>query len=142
MLRQVSWQIFFTVTGILLAIYYAIIALIYYRIEIAAFLRSPKKWKNLFRKPSASKNKTNTDDFSDSASTLKKEVDQLILSAYYGKTNKEDLFFSLKEHLENYGRLPESFRLAINDHIQSAGEKNGSFHFTAEELSMLWRAGE
>jgi hypothetical protein len=69
-------------------------------------------------------------------------VDQLIANAYYRKTKKEDLFFELKEHLENYSRVPESFRVAINDHIQAGGEKNSSFHFTSEELSMLWRVGE
>lgn len=141
MLRQVSWQNFFAATGILLGIYYVIIAVVYYRIEIIAFLRSPNKWKNIFQKTSSSE-KNNSDNFFTAASELKKEVNQLITNAYYRKTNKEDLFFGLQEHLENYRRLPESFRVAINNHILSAGEKTGSFHFTTEELSMLWRAGE
>jgi hypothetical protein len=142
MLRSVSWQNFFTVVGILLAIYYAVISFIYYRIEIVYFLRSPKKWAPIFKTTSPSKEKNNTEDFFASGWTLKKEVDQLISDGYYRKTNKEDLFLELKEHLEDYCRLPESFRASINNHIQSTGEKTGPFHFTAEELSMLWRAGE
>jgi hypothetical protein len=142
MLQSVSWQSFFTVIGILLAIYYAIISMMYFRIEIVSFFRSPKKWKDLFQRAGAPVAKNNSEDFFASAYALKKEVDQLITNAYYRKTNKTDLFFGLQEHLENYGRLPESFRVAINNHIQSAGEKTGSFHFTTEELSMLWRAGE
>ncbi|HSZ33561.1 MAG TPA: hypothetical protein VK772_09620 [Puia sp.] len=142
MLRSVSWQNFLALTGILLAIYYVIILMMYYRIEIVAFFRSPKKWKNIFQKPSSPKEKNNTEDFFASVLTLKKEVDHLISNSYYRRTNKEDLFFVLREHLENYMRLPESFRVTINNHIQSAGEKTGSFHFTTEELSMLWRAGE
>src|ERR1700722_6697847 len=128
MLQSVSWQSFFATAGILLAIYYVIIALVYYRIEIVAFLRSPGKWKFLFQKAGAAGAKNNSEDFFASASPLKKEVDQLISNAYYRKTNKEDLFLGLKEHLDNYMRLPEDFRVAINNHIQSAGEKTGSFH--------------
>ncbi|HLY68742.1 MAG TPA: hypothetical protein VKR53_03365 [Puia sp.] len=141
MLRSVSWQGFFIVTGMLTGIYYTIIALIYYRTEIGIFLRSPKKWKNIFQKTSSPKEKNNEDFFA-SASTLKKEVDQLISNAYYRKTNKTDLHLGLREHLENYAGLPEHFRIAINNHIQSTGEKTGLFPFTKEELSMLWRAGE
>jgi hypothetical protein len=142
MLRAISWQTFFTVTGILLGIYYAVILPICYRVELVGFFCAPKNWSAIFKNISPLKEKNNAEDLFATASTLRKEVDQLIANAYYRRTNKEDLFFGLREHLENYMRLPESFRVAINDHIRSAGEKTGSFHFSTEELSMLWRAGE
>lgn len=166
MLNNISWGTYFSITVLLLSVYYVIVGAKFYSNEIKALLSG--KTKLSLRSASSNSglqddepitelgqvqaelftpNGTYTPIFEDeTSSTTVEEVRELtqciknaIAEAVEKNYIKEEFFLSLQLLLKKYSFLKGSPSLtAINNLIASECEKYGYIQLSAEERVMLW----
>lgn len=136
MLASISWQNYFTVCAVLLAIYYSTILFLYYRQDMAMLFRqqvSLRKQTGSFTEQVQASSDINT-----LGANLKDEIIAYAASAGVD-SNKAELQYGLLLILKKYAVLKDSIVQAdINKTIISACENNCSIVLSDEEAGMLW----
>ncbi len=140
MLQSISWQNYFTLCAILLAIYYSVILFLYYRQDLAVLFRQ----QIAFRKQGAfaTTNQAATsqpyNDIAALGANLTDEIKAFAASAG-NQYNKTELQYGLQLLLKKYVVLKNSeVQADITKTIISECENNCSIVLSDEEAGMLW----
>ncbi len=136
MLQSISWQTYFTVSAVLLAIYYVAILLLYYRQDMAMLFRQQVSFKN--QTGSFTKQEQASGDINTLGANLEDEIIAYAASAG-ADYNKTELQYGLQLLLKKYAVLKDSIlQPEITKTIISACENNCSIVLSDEEAGMLW----
>lgn|GEM_PF-497719 len=160
MFNKISWSSYLLITSAITAIYYFLIAVIYYRNEITKiiFSRDPE-----FINIPAKERRENTianSDFGEEAiqsqaiqnenedayqssmvHELMDELNKVFEKASEKKFLKEELILALQLALENYLQLKDGpFQNAINSLIELESQSKCSIYLNEDEMEMLWKA--
>jgi hypothetical protein len=146
MFNSISWQGYWIFLAILLAGYYLVIYLLYFRSD---FSIKPAGNRRLWT-PVEQGGAGQSSLFPSAAAAGTPEVDLLAsacvdeLGAYFreasrSKTTKEELLFALTQLLSKYPSLPLSeYIVSINNLIRSEAEHHCSIHISSEEVVSVW----
>jgi hypothetical protein len=140
MLQSISWQTYFTVCAVLLAIYYVAILFLYYRHDLALILRQQISFKKQgsFVPANQTAPLQINNDIDALGSNLKDEVRAFAASAG-NQYNKTELQYGLQLLLKKYAVLKNSeVQTDITKTIISECENNCSIVLSDEEAGMLW----
>jgi heme/copper-type cytochrome/quinol oxidase subunit 1 len=141
MFSKISWQGFMAAIAVLLFIYYMVIALLYYRRDIARLSRNGfKKSAHQKQTPDPAVSKTENDQtlFS-SVHELMDELKTIFTTAAERKFPKQELLMALQSKLKSYAPLKDTFmRSSINYHIVQESQIQCGFAVDEFELSQLW----
>lgn len=153
MIKSISWNEFLTSIGFLIAAYYVVISILYYRKECLDILSN--RGKLALPKSNQKINiAAPVSDISDIHSLhqstadntlmplvheLMEELNQVITVAGRKRYAKEELVFSIQQILQNYVQLKQTtFQTSINSYIESETGNHCSIHLSAGEMNTLW----
>lgn len=139
MLNDISWSQYLAGAAILLTLYYAAVAILYYRREIGAFFNSHKKSAATVTEgnDTPADKQQQTPPFEELEQTVK-EIDSILKMA--GKeTSKSELLGQLRQRLAGYAGLRHpAYKVAVFNHIiKNAGEICGQRISVGELDSMM-----
>ncbi len=134
MLQAISWSTYLEGAAVVSALYYAGIAIVFYRNEIKAFIIS----KNHLSTNQARKaDQGSTDDTAafENLESIVHEIDSILEQAGTQAT-KDQLLPQLKAKLVSYGGLRQpAYRVAVFNHIIKQAEEISGVRISAEELA-------
>ncbi|MFY0255295.1 hypothetical protein ACDQ55_15215 [Chitinophaga sp. 30R24] len=141
---MVTWTTYLSVLFILLALYYAIIILLYYRNEIGSKIAGKKR--NQAKKsvdsilfPEPVDEDENLDTESTTIYSLVDELQAFIYQAGREKMDKKTLVIGIKKLLKKYPRTKGSiYQEGISNMIAVITENNCGIYFSADELRNMW----
>jgi hypothetical protein len=136
MFKSISWQQFLTAAIILVATYYLVVAILFYRREIRQ-LAAIRKGSRVATQPL---NATSTEDeqFAQAA-LLKTSVEEIIQMAVHQSWVKDELLIGLASRLELYPDLKNTpFQIAINNHISEQTQVKCNIVLHASDLKLIW----
>ena len=138
MLQAISWNRFFELLIISSLLYYAVLALIYYRYLISLQqLSKIRLWIGQKRYKTIIEGDEET--LFEVASNLSKVLRISIRRGNRNDLIKEELLFSVKTILQDYRQIIGTpFQHAINNEIEKCCEEECSIYLSAEELRGLW----
>lgn len=136
MLQSISWQTYFTVSAVLLVIYYSAILFLYYRQDMAMLFRQQVSFKK--HTGSFAEQVQAPGDLNTLGTNLKDEIIAFAASAG-ADCNKTELQYGLQLLLKKYAVLKNSeVQADITKTIISECENNCSIVLSDEEAGMLW----
>lgn len=153
MIKSISWNEFLTSIGFLMAAYYVVIIMLYYRKECLDILSNRGKLalpKSNQKQNIAAPVSDITGSHSLYQSTadntlmpvvheLMEELNQVITIAGRKQYAKEELVFSIQQVLHNYTQLKQTtFQTSINNYVETEVINHCSIHLSAGEINMLW----
>ena len=153
MIKTISWNEFLTFTGLLIAAYYVVIIMLYYRKECLDILSNRGKLvlpestqKQNIGVPVSDIAGIHSVHQSNADSTLMpvvhelmEELNQVITIAGKKQYAKEELIFSIQQVLHNYAQLKSTtFQTSINNYIEAEIIDHCSIHLSAGEMHSLW----
>jgi hypothetical protein len=160
MLKNISWSSYLSITAVITAIYYFLVAVIFYRDEITKLLFSGNShFINPAAKSHTENLNINTDnDFeleykseqsekedeiqSSSVHQLINELNKIFKKSSEKKYLKEELILAIQLTLKNYLSLKETpFHGAINSLIELESQSQCSIYLNEDEMELLWKAG-
>jgi hypothetical protein len=129
MLNELSWGDYLAAVGLLLALYYTGVGILYYREEIKNLL-SPKQNTSLQGDPAP----ISVDEAFEGLEAVAKKVDSILERAGKG-ASKTMLLPELKQALANYGglRIP-AYKAAVFNHIIHQAKEICGAGISAQEL--------
>jgi hypothetical protein len=158
MFNNISWNSYLLITAVILAVYYFLIAVIFFKNEITKIFFSAN---STFRIPHEKGKEENSIVHSDNYSEqvyessenekedviqssrvheLMNELKKVFKKASDKKFLKEELILALQLTLNNYLRLKESpFFAAINSLIELESQSQCSIYLNEEEMELLWK---
>ena len=153
MIKSISWNEFLTSIGFLMAAYYLVIVMLYYRKECLDILSNRGK----LALPNSNQKQNIVAPVSDVTGIhslhqstadntlmpvvheLMEELNQVITIAGKKRYAKEELVFSIQQVLQNYTQLRQTtFQTSINSFIESETGNHCSIHLSAGEINTLW----
>lgn len=138
MFTNISWTNYFFVIISLLIIYYIIIGLRFYPVEIRNFLFDKMKFK-IRESETKILRKSETGNTSSKVEELVVRLKDAIAELSGKRFIKQEFFLYLQLILEEYPEIKNSqFQSAINELIISECAKYDSIMFSEEELVGLW----
>lgn len=161
MIRLISWTHFFTVVGALIALYYIVITLVFFRKKILGGGRQGRAPGMSFRsiasssegEDPANRDGLDTEQISASApadqvgepdlypvaNELVETIDEFIVKAGKSQMVKEEVVYGIHRLIGEYPmlRVP-GFKIAINNYIGIALKNNCPFGLDDAELAGLW----
>ena len=156
MFNDISWSSYFSIIAAITAIYYFLIAVIFYRNEITKiifsgnlnFRSTPAKAKresSIINSDKDSEEEYKSDEKEDDiqSSTVHKlmnELNKVFKKSSEKKFLKEELVVALQLTLKNYLSLKQSpFREAINSLIELESQSQCSIYLNEDEMELLWK---
>jgi hypothetical protein len=141
MFKSITWSNYYTAVFILLALWYVIIILVYFRKDLFNLLSG--KYKIPIRKK---KQETSDEEIPEEQEHTFEELEGIVTNIRHSileetgdNTSKEELLTQLKQRLENYGGLRQPvFRDAINNFIIQYAESICGVAFSEDELNEAW----
>lgn len=136
MLNSVTWGQFLTGTIIILAIYWAVIGLLFYRTEIKAILD-----RGLSKPSAAPEQEQSAASGSNTALGLEAVASELrgIMEKAGKEAGRQQLLGQLGQRLASYAGLRQpAFRVAINNYIIEHAKEINDVAFTQKELDEHW----
>lgn len=140
MLQSISWQNYFTLCAVLLAIYYTAILFLYYRQDLALLFRQQISFKKqgAFAPADQTAALQTGNNIDALVSTLTDEIKAFAASAG-NQYNKTELQYGLQLLLKKYAVLKNSeIKAGITKTIINECENNCSIVLSDEEVGMLW----
>ncbi len=142
MFKSITWSNYFTAVVILLALWYGIIILVYYRKELFNLLNG--KYQIPTRKK---KQQTSEEDIPEEGEHTFEELEGIVTDIRHSifekagnNAGKAELLMQLKARLANYGGLRQpAFRVAINNFIIQHAESICGVVFSEDELNEVWQ---
>ena len=136
MFKSISWQQFLTAALILVATYYLIVAILFYRREIRQLAAGRKDSRTATQPP----NTTSTEDEQFAQATLlKNSVEEIIEMAVHQSWIKDELLTGLASRLELYPDLRNTpFQIAINNHISQQTQARCNIALLDQDLKLIW----
>jgi len=143
MFKTITWSNYATALALLIALWYGIILLAYYRKEIFNLISG--KYKIPTRKKKQ-QSKEDLEETADEDENTFEELEGIVTDIRHGileeagkGAGKEVLLTQLKERLANYGGLRQpAFRVAINNFIIQYAESICGVAFSEDELNEAW----
>jgi hypothetical protein len=143
MFKSITWSNYSIAVVILLALWYGIIVLVYYRKELFNLLNGK------YKIPTRKKIIKASDDAEDTPEEEEHTFEELegivtdirhsILEEAGKEVSKDGLLTQLKKRLANYGGLRQpAFRLAVNNFIIQHAESICGVVFSEDELNAAW----
>jgi hypothetical protein len=150
MFNSVTWKEFLALLSVLLLMYYAGVAYLYYKKEILQLLGITMIEQGVF--PTASlkqhndsiKKKTDSDYLPNESNNALLQLLTDELHAYSGALTsasvKEEVMFGLLSILNKYPSMHHhQYRTRINNQLLSATKHNGISYLDEDELEVLWK---
>ena len=153
MFAEISWSGYITIVVVLLAAYYFVIAIRYYRDDLFQLISGKKTTQPSTVNFTATQSQpserglhqTNMQEAFEKqnlfqlAQSLSDEIQAFLNEAGRNKLNKEEIIQSLQLLLTKYPAVRDSsFQEFIQNLIETECEANCSIHLSDEELSVLW----
>lgn len=131
----ISWGTYLLVMVILVAIYYIIIGVLYYKKEFRSLISGKDKSSGANEKVEEEQG----DSLFDELEEVVLDIRSNILEQAGKNVGKADLLDRLKERLNNYGGLRNpAFRVAVNNFIIKHAEEICGVLYSEEELEAAW----
>jgi hypothetical protein len=133
MFKVITWGNYITAAALLLACYYAVVFLLFYRAEIQNFITSLKN-----RKSSGNSDPLPVQEAQfEQLESIVHEIDSILESA--GKTaTKDQLLPQLNQKLANYGGLRSpAYRVAVFNHIIKQADEICGVRVTEQDLEQV-----
>ncbi|UOE51344.1 hypothetical protein MTO98_09660 [Mucilaginibacter sp. SMC90] len=146
MLKGITWGQYLIAAVAIMLLWYAIIAVLYYRKEIKAIFKGKLKLPVKKEKPEALTEEreeayTDPGEAFDELESIAEDIKISILEKAGKVAGKEELLGKLKERLANYGGLRQpAFRMAMNNFIIQHSEDICGVAFSEHELDEAWQA--
>lgn len=150
MIKQVSWAEYFSVLAVLIAVYYVIIVLLYYRYEVWQILSGNKKLiainKSISTDDPPSLMGTSDADIETQAPDERKlfsmtnELMQNLQPVFDEQYTRSELMMALHVELRKYPSLIDTaFQVSVNNYIQKESEIKCSVSLSEQELRGIWK---
>jgi hypothetical protein len=158
MLKNISWSTYLSITAAITAIYYFLIAVIFYRNEITKvffsgrshFITAPSKTRrdNLIitsdndseLEYKSGQNEKEDEMQSSRVYQLINELNKIFKKSSEKKYLKEELILAIQLTLKNYLSLKETpFLGAINSLIELESQSQCSIYLNEDEVDLLWK---
>jgi hypothetical protein len=142
MFKSITWSNYFTAVVILLALWYGIIILVYYRKEVFNLISG--KYKLPFKKKqqkavTADEEEPEQEHTFEELEGIVTDIRHSILEVAGKQASKETLLSQLKSRLAFYGGLRQpAFRVAINNFIIQYAAEICGVAFSEDELNEAW----
>jgi hypothetical protein len=134
MFKSVSWSSFITTLVVLLAIYYIVIAVLYFRDDVMSLLKRKEK-----PAPSSSPEPQNRGSMFSSVHELMDELKELFFTAASRHYPEEELVMALQSTLKRYSNLKDTqFEAAINNDIQQSALSMCNISLDESDLKRVW----
>jgi hypothetical protein len=141
MFKSITWSNYYTAVFILLALWYIIIILVYFRKELFNLLSGKYKIPTRKKKQQASDEEIpeEQEHTFEELEGIVTNIRHSILEETGENTSKGELLTQLKQRLVNYGGLRQPvFRDAINNFIIQYAESICGVVFSEDELNEAW----
>ncbi len=145
MLESITWADYLKAMAIIVAGYYMIVGLLYYRSELRPLVRGKKpsgEHQPETKKVKEDMKKKNRMDWKEmqELNDLMKKIRAIMGEAGMG-ADKEDLFSRIRPLLASYGglHLPGSSN-ALRDHVIAPAENICGVGFSEEEIDEVWQS--
>ncbi|SDE88029.1 hypothetical protein SAMN05216464_110165 [Mucilaginibacter pineti] len=141
MFKSITWSNYYTTVFILLALWYVIIILVYFRKEFFNLLNG--KYNIPTRRK---KQQTPEEEIPEDQEHTFEELERIVADIRHSifeeagnNISKDELLTQLKQRLVNYGGLRQpAFRVAINNFIIQYAESICGVAFSEDELNEAW----
>jgi hypothetical protein len=159
MFRNISWSSYLSITAAITAIYYFLIAMIFYRNEItkiffsgssqSTYTPSKTQRNNLIINSDkgseleykSEQNEKEDEMQSSTVHQLINELNKIFKKSSEKKYLKEELILAIQLTLKNYLSLKETpFLGAINSLIELESQSQCSIYLNEDEMELLWKA--
>jgi hypothetical protein len=141
MLGNVSWGEFAAFIAIMLVIYYAFIAIRYFKGDLKTYLKSKlqKNGQQDLHVAGSSLHKAVNEDAFDELEAVVNDLRYAIFEKAGRTVAKQELLNQLKDRLYNYEGLHKpAYRVAINNYILTNAKDICGVEFTPAELDKAW----
>jgi hypothetical protein len=144
MIKQVSWESYWSTILIFLIFYYLIICFKYYLTDVKQFFiaKSRSTYKRILKNTIESKEVESSDTIDNLFPVLNQiiqEIKMMFEDSLRVGFSKPEFLFTIQLVLKKYPSIKGSpFQSIVNNYISSEFETNCSIHLDAEDLNGLW----
>ena len=148
MLNNISWASYGIAISIIVVIYYVVILVKYYRLDLQKYIqqisgrRLSLEKANLIsieNNPGSNYNNTFENDIDIFSQQLLSNLQSLVKTGASRKYPREELLLSIQLELQNHPELPDNLQWdSVNNLIISLCKNYCSIHLSREEVSALW----
>ena len=148
MLNNISWSSYGIAISIIVVIYYVVILVKYYRVELQKYIEQISGKGLSFEKtnaisidnnPGFNTNNTFENDINNFSVQLLSNLQYLVKTGAGKKYPREELLLSIQLELQNHPEISDSLpRDSVNNSIMSLCKNYCSIHLSREEVSALW----
>ena len=139
MLGKISWSNYLEAVALLIAGYYVVIGILYYRAEIKQILNGKFKRKQKISGDDTAPGEMEAADF-DELEAVVADLKNDVLEQAGKEATKDQLLLQLQQRLANYGGLRRpAYRVAINHFIIEKAKDICGVAYSEDELEAAWR---